>query len=330
VHRIKSIGSLSVVMIWSALSGVPTQTQSGLLPYDSSNQVWYDNDFANDYIDWYLMALASSRHIVFRGMTTTSSETQSYAQLLAARIRVVVDGRASGFRNVPDPLPGADRPLVAPASGRIEDTQSIASAGTVALIAAAHRAHAETGKPLVVCVGGPLTAVAIAYLRDPTIAGKVIVAFDDNYDDQLSGYNGQSDSWAAYIVLQRLPLVYFPLFPDNVLAAIPRLSKQWIATYLPPSPARDHMLSLQLDVANDSDGDGDGMTAVPLMAPQYVRAVQRASFGGWLDVGRNGVSRFVPLLRPDENGSALVVTHTDGHAASLEYQRALLTATIGR
>jgi hypothetical protein len=81
--------------------------------------------------------------------------------------------------------------------------------------------------------------VAIAYLRDPTIAGKVIVAFDDNY-------------------------------------------------------------------------------------------VQRASFGGWLDVGRNGVSRFVPLLRPDENGSALVVTHTDGHAASLEYQRALLTATIGR
>ena len=162
------------VIICFTLATAPGHTQSGLLPYDSSNHVWYDNDFVNDYMDWYLMALASSG-VVFRGITTTSDETGYFIELLRGRARIVTDGRASGFRNIPDTLPGADRPLVPPSSGRIEDTQHIPSAGTVALIAAAHRAVAETGKPLVVCVGGPLTAVATAYLRDPTIAGKVIV-----------------------------------------------------------------------------------------------------------------------------------------------------------
>src|SRR3990172_614751 len=29
------------------------------LPYDRTCPVIYDNDYANDYVDWYLMALAS-------------------------------------------------------------------------------------------------------------------------------------------------------------------------------------------------------------------------------------------------------------------------------
>ena len=172
--RITSYRWWFAVIVCFTLATAPGHTQAGLLPYDSSNQVWYDNDFVNDYIDWYLMAVASSG-VVLRGMTTTSGETPYFIALLGGRARIVADGRTSGFRNIPDTLPGADRPLVPPASGRIEDTQHIPSAGTVALIAAAHRAIAETGKPLVVCVGGPLTAVATAYLRDPTIAGKVIV-----------------------------------------------------------------------------------------------------------------------------------------------------------
>ena len=86
-------------------------------------------------------------------------------------------------------------------------------------------------------------------------------------------------------MLERLPLVYFPVYPNDEIGAIPRLSKTWIAEHLPPSPARDHMLSLKLDVVNESDGDGDGMTAVSIAASHYVRAVKRASFGGWVDVG---------------------------------------------
>ena len=30
------------------------------LPYDRTCPVIYDNDYANDYVDWYLMALASA------------------------------------------------------------------------------------------------------------------------------------------------------------------------------------------------------------------------------------------------------------------------------
>jgi hypothetical protein len=326
VPRITSYRWSFALVICFPLATAPGHTQAGLLPYDSSNHVWYDNDFGNDYIDWYLMAIASSG-VVLRGMTTTSSETSIFITLLGTRARIVTDGRASGFRNIPDTLPGADRALVAPASGRIEDTPHIPSAGTVALIAAAHRAVAETGKPLVVCVGGPLTAVAAAYLRDPTIAGKVIVAFVDNYESYLGGYNGYSDPWAAYIVLERLPLVYFPVFPDDGREAIPRLSKSWIADRMPPSPAREHMLSLELDVINDADGDADGMSAVSLVANHYVRAVKRASFGGWLDVG---LPRHVPALRDDPNGTALVVTRADALAAAVEYQRAFLSWATAR
>ena len=281
MQRIKSLSWWFTLAICVAMSTVRSDAQSDLLPFDQSNQVWYDNDFSNDYIDWYLMAVASSDGMVLRGITTTSAEPAYFNALVAARSRVVANGLASGFRNVPEPLPGADRALDRPASGSIEDTAPVVTAGTVALVAAAHQAYAETGKPLVVCVGGPLTSVASAYLLDPTIAGKVIVSFADNFDSYLGGYNGWMDGWAAYVVLQRLQLVYFPIFPDNGIAPIPRLSKEWILNVLPPSPARDHMSSLQLDVVNDSDGDADGMTAVSLLAPHYVHAVRRVSFGGW-------------------------------------------------
>ena len=324
---IKSLGWWVTVTIWIALCTVRGDAQAGLLPYDASHHVWYDNDFSNDYMDWYLMAVASADGVVLRGITTTSSETPYFDELLAARSRVVSDGLAGGFHNVPDPLPGADRALIPPASRSIEDTEPIVSAGTVALIAAAHRAYAETGKPLVVCVGGPLTSVASAFLRDPTIADKMIVAFVDNYDSYLGGYNGQADPWAAYIALERLQLVYFPIFPDDVLAPIPRLAKEWIQNVLPPSPARDHMFAMELDVVNESDGDADGMSAVSLVVPHYAREVRRVSFGGWHDVG---ASHPVPMLRADDNGTALMVTRSDALTASLEYPRALLNWLIWR
>jgi hypothetical protein len=330
VQRIKSLGWWVTVTICVATSIVRGHAQVGLLPYDASHHVWYDNDFSNDYVDWYLMAVASSDGVVLRGITTTSPETRYFNELAARRSLVVANGLASGFRNVPEPLPGADRALAPPDSGSIEHTTPVVSAGTVALVAAAHQAYAETGKPLVVCVGGPLTSVASAYLLDPTIAGKVIVAFVDNYDSYLGGYNGGMDPWAAYVVLQRLQLVYFPVYPDNAIAPIPRLSKEWIQNVLPLSPARDHMYALKLDVLNELDGDADGMTAISLLAPRYAHAVRRVSFSGWLDVGADGSPLRVPTLRDDPNGTALVVMQADVLTAAVEYQRAFLSWAIAR
>jgi hypothetical protein len=312
-------------MIWFATTIVPVHTQSSLLPYDSSNHVWYDNDFTNDYVDWYVMAVASAGDLRLRGITTSSSEVQWFDQLVDGRTRIVADAQASGYQNIPEPLPGASGSLLRPFSGLIEDTRPELSAGTLALVAAAHRAYDETGKPLVVCVGGPLTTVASAYLSDASIADKIIVAFVDNYEGYFGGYNGGSDPWAAYIVAERLRLVYFPAYPDSQVDPIPRLSKTLIQDHLPASPARDHMLSLVLDVVNGSDGDADGMGAVSVIAGHYVYGVKRASFGGWVNAGTNEDPLHVPILREDEGGSALVVTHADAQAASAEYQRAFLS-----
>jgi hypothetical protein len=330
VQRNKSLCWWFTLTLCVTTSAVRSNAQVGPLPYDQSNHVWYDNDFTSDYMDWYVMAVASSDGVVLRGITTTTSESGLFDELAAGRSRIVADGLASGFRNVPTPLPGADRALDRPGSRSIEDTAPVVTAGTLALIEAAHQAYAETGRPLVVCVGGPLTSVASAYLSDPTIAEKVIVAFVDNYDTLFGGYNGGSDPWAAYIALQRLPLVYFPIYPDNALAHIPRLAREWILNVLPPSPARDHMSSLQLDVINESDGDADGMSAVSMLVPYYVRAVRRVSFGGWSDAEGPDASIQLPTLREDGNGTALVVTQLDEVAAGLEYQRAFLNWVIWR
>ena len=44
-----------------------------VLPYDNTNPVLYDNDWTNDYVDWYLMALASAGDINYVGISTSSS-----------------------------------------------------------------------------------------------------------------------------------------------------------------------------------------------------------------------------------------------------------------
>ena len=141
----------------------------------------------------------------------------------------------------------------------------------------------------------------------------------------LEGITGRAIPGLRYIVLERLPLVYFPVYPNDEIGPIPRLSKTWIADHLPPSPARDHMLSLELDVVNESDGDADGMSAVSIVASHYVRAVKRVSFGGWMDVGEAVHLAMCRVLRDDPNGTALVVTQADALTAAVEYQRAFLS-----
>lgn len=179
----------------------------GLLPYNKTNPVMYDNDYANDYVDWFLMAEASAGNISYRGITTSSS-VQPFNKYLPAdffagcvrdRDSIVQTGRQSGFQNITDPVPGPLGYLIKPASGRIEDTHPLNSPGTQLLITEARKATAA--KPLVICMGGPLTIVADAYLMDSSIADKIIVAWTGGHYDSMDDYNGWCDPWAAYITL---------------------------------------------------------------------------------------------------------------------------------
>ena len=268
------------------------------------------------------MALASAGEIDYRGIITSSSvppynrhmTLESLSRQLEARKRIIAIGRESGLRNVPDPIEGSRGNLVKPSSGRIEDTEPLDTPGSHLIIQEAHKASNE--QPLVVISGGPMTTVANAVLQDESIADRIIVAVDDNRAEGLFVYNGWADGWAAYIVLEKLRLVVFPIFPHK---QYPRLSKDWIRDNLPDSEAKNFMLSLSLDVVNDEDGDSDGMQAIALMRADYVRSAKRVSFGGW----RTRDGHEMPIFQDDPKGLALVVIKANANIAAREYQRAL-------
>lgn len=291
---------------------------TALLPYDKTSPVFYDNDYANDYVDWFLMAVASAGDIQYRGISTSSSVApfNHYLPLdffqgcVRERTNIVQIGRRSGFRRIPAPVAGPLGCLVKPASGRIEETRPLDSPGTRALLAEAHKATTKT--PLVVCMGGPLTLVADAYLLDPSIADKIVVAWTGGRYENMDDYNGWADPWAAYIALQKLRLVQFPIDP----ALYPRMTREWIRANLPDNEARKHMLALTLDVGNG--GDGDGMPAVSMLRADYVTTVRRVAFGGW----KTSDGHEVPTLTVDPNGPMIQVTGVSREAAEQEYQRA--------
>jgi len=289
------------------------------LPYDRTCPVIYDNDYANDYVDWYLMALAGAGEIRYRGISTSSSiapynrhmPAEVLDDCVSLRTKIVSIGRAGGLRNIPDPVAGTRGHLVKPASGRIEDTKPIDAPGSRQIVREAKAATVE--KPLVVCIGGPLTAVADAYLLDNSLADRLVVAWLDNYRDGMYGFNGWSDGWAAYIVLEKLRLVQFTV-DSNPFASVP---KGRLRNELPAGPMREFLLGIQPDVVAPA-GDADGPPAISIMRPDYVLELKRVSFGGW----KTANGHEVPLFKEDPQGRALVATKVDARIATEEWWRA--------
>ena len=238
---------------------------------------------------------------------------EDLARQVKNRRKIVLNGRDSGFSNIPDPLPGTVGNLLRPASGMIEDMQAIDAPGVRRIIA-------ETGKtapdkPLFICVGGPLTAVASAWLMDNSIADNIIVAWLSKSKDGMMGFNGWSDSWTAYIVLEKLRLVQFTS-QSKPFSHVPRHR----LNELPESEARDYMLTLD-PVIIAPEGDADGPPAISVMRSDYVKRAKRASFGGWSI--RDGDT--FPLFTDDPDGQTVVVTEADSEVATEEWWRAMRT-----
>lgn len=305
---------LSITGSW--LTGCDGQ-RAVVLPYDNTNPVMYDNDWANDYVDWYLMALASAGDIKYLGISTSSSvppynrHMKDLSVQMENRRKIVRIGKNSGFRNVPQPLPGTVGNLLRPASGKIEDTQPIDSTGVRRIIEEAGKTAAD--KPLVICVGGPLTAIASAWLIDNSIADNIIVAWISRYNHGMTGFNGWSDPWAAYIVLEKLRLVQFTA-ESKPFSHVPRNRLY----ELPESEARDYMLTLDPDYIAP-EGDADGPPAISIMRPDYVKKAKRVSFGGW----KMFDGHEIPIFKDDPDSQAIVVTEVDQKAATDEWWRAM-------
>jgi hypothetical protein len=304
------------------------------LPYDRSNPVLYDNDEAVDmYTDEYLLAQASLGQIQLKGMTTSSPvepydvhvTTANYERCVSDREQLVATAKASSFVNIPGRARGPMGNLQRPASGRIEDTPPIGAPGSWLIVEEATKASPD--KPLVIVAGAPLTAEADAYLLHPSIADKVVVAWLGGevvhpWMGSLSrinmcDYNGWGDPWAAYIVLQKLRLVEFPLNE-----APPQVPKTQLLD-LPASPLRDYMYKKHHPTNSDPrDIDGDGAPAIGMMRSDYPLVVDRVAFKKWVPCDRHDV----PELQPSMEGRAWFVRRSNQRVATEEWWQTMRKA----
>lgn len=106
---------------------------------------------------------------------------------------------------IPEPVIGSTKPLVRPSNGNIDSTIISDGPGVDAIIAAAHKC--TPAKPLIVLVGGQCTSVASAYLKDKTIAPKMVVFHTEGWWKSVQGSYNLADPWSAEICVDRLKYV---------------------------------------------------------------------------------------------------------------------------
>jgi hypothetical protein len=194
------------------------------LPFSTANPVVFNNDWSIDAYDLPMcLAMASAGTIDLRGIVACITWTNSWnqynsnwagfccsyqtnmPQIVEEFNMLIRAARYSGYRNIPDAVPGPHVQLTRPANTNIDETLARTSIGTTLILTQAQAASASL--PLVVVAGGMLTAPVSAYLLDTNIASKMIIAWHAGSSTNNDDFNGLSDSWAAHIALQRLHVV---------------------------------------------------------------------------------------------------------------------------
>jgi hypothetical protein len=280
-----------------------TSVQAAHVPYSRENPIVYSNDHPEDvHTDVIVMALQSNGTIDLRGIVTDQQQSAPRgcdgdgchtAKLdHAHRERWIAAARASGFRDIPDAAWGD---------------------AAVSLIVAQARA-ASPALPLVILTGGPLTLVARAYQRDPSIASKVIVSiagFQKN-DDTRGLYRGETnvtgDLAASQRVLEHLRCVIVPFgdlyahkLDQTRYPATPRAR----VDQLPDEPLRALMQDIYAYPWAHYDADGGPQAT--LLSTRYATASKHVRWA--VDDGG-------PYLADDPDSDDVVITEVDGAAVT--------------
>ncbi|MCF7788738.1 MAG: hypothetical protein K9N47_21620 [Prosthecobacter sp.] len=272
------------------------------------NPVIYDNDWWFDVFDNnYLWARASLGKINFRANIVSRDMWEWDIGYKYAMQRCIDDANKartlacdSGLKNIPDIICGSDEVLRPPGSGRIEETVSKSSPGTMKIIEEARQATPE--KPLLLICGGPLTTAANALLIAPDIASRMVVF---NILVSHYGYNGK-DGWAAFIVARKTRYVDWGGrgrgFWDRNSVFV---AKDFAA--LPSNPFCDDMRRLIKSDLGQTNQLGDGAPLVWLFNPKCWAGVEvhRAAF-------RGRAVEFT-LAKPGEAGDVLVIPKAMTH-----------------
>ncbi|MBN1669973.1 MAG: carbohydrate-binding protein, partial [Kiritimatiellae bacterium] len=247
----------------------------------------------------------------------------------AERANLVAKARRSGFKNLPDVVAGPTLSLASrrPASAKIEDTEPVGSDGTDLIVREAHKASAE--KPLVILMGGNATAVADAYLSDPSIADRIVPVWIGGQRPRREGdcvgqdYNTLVDAWAAYILQERLRTVLFPFRMGDSANGWPAVPRKRLLE-LPDTELRQNMIDSWWD---ERDPDPDSVVAFSLTRPEHVLETRRLSFSHWKEMSYNWAGPKVdiqaPFYKPGPEGKLLAVWRADPEVATDEFWKRL-------
>ncbi|HMG89670.1 MAG TPA: Ig-like domain-containing protein, partial [Chryseolinea sp.] len=209
---------LIVLIVWCSSAfaqspKVPYTISNGLqlTGVDQTNPVIYDNDLVYDTPDPFFIWLKAHKgqvrlvgNINTRDMYNQPNYTFTHDDTFKDWVDLYNRAQQSGLQNIPAPIKGTSIALVKPASGVIEQTQYSSSPGVDLIIAEAHKATPE--KPLVILVGGNVSSIANAYLKDNSIANKVVVLHFAGYRYNSPTYN-TTDFWSSYVVMKRFRYV---------------------------------------------------------------------------------------------------------------------------
>lgn len=321
VDRTAVLARTLVLLISLALLVASATAELPDLPIRKASVVIVDNDDHRDvYTDEYVIALAELGEIRLDSLITTySGNRREYDLFVPGRARILDLARQSGVEIQAAAVEGTFSRLSRPQSGRIEDTVSLGLPAAARIVRVARKA--SPGSPLVIVCGGQLTAVADAYLQDPSIAPNVIVS--GIFGASALDYNGGLDAWAWAIVVSRFQVVAVPIGPPKQRGVVwwqraPEVPKARLATELPQSVPLFHWMFEKKHPSNGgpSGHDFDGHAAVVLTRPDYLTQVQRYRPSGLDERGR-------PVLTPDPQGPIHEAMEADKSVATTEFWRVM-------
>lgn len=227
--------------------------------------------------------------------------------------------RRSGMLNTPPVAAGAHRALDRPASGLIDDTTPYNLPGSQMIINEANKR--TTKDPLYICTGGALTAVANAYLIDPTITDKIVVMSIMGDESSMNGYNCKIDTWAAYIVLTKFEYIQFQETKNK-----PKITKEELAGLgVPESEMKRFMIAKDPMPGTYAFQDScDTTPLIGIMRDDFITSSKKVSFSHWEPAAVYGNSYpFVPFFKDDPDGSATIVLTANVDVGTNEFWRGI-------
>lgn len=287
----------------------------GPLPVDERNPLILVND--NVWENWqgeYALMLSNAGGPKLAGIIVNTSYPWPDLEANVDGWRGLVMAARASSLEAPDPITSVGEQLVRPESGQIEDTLPNRSEGALFIVHESQRLSLPY-RPVVVATGGRLTDVADAYLIDPTVADRIVVASSlgklSETGAAMANPNGEMDPWADVIVTSRLRYVQVSAFYDQL-------------TDLPASRIGDvpnHTFGAW--IGNKAGGiwelseAADQVVIAAIGIPDFAATVQKAS------VSTNGTLRQGPDLLNDPDGPVWLVSEVRGEAATAAFWKLL-------